>query len=193
MRFTAKTILESFKELKVAGAPELKHAQYLNYCARHLGYKNYHHFKGCLETAPSDRLGDFYTTLMKKICALRVPEQGVEHVRFSHFDGKAISYDSYFIGWDKLGNEVRVPDPGHEQLAIIDFREIMDVPLYVIETQAELIAWGWGWGSFAAVPLALAKSNFPSLFNKHHLVVANPSMKAIKRKIRRKQKRSGLL
>lgn len=193
MRFNAETILETFKTTKVADAPKLKHTQYLRYLAQRLGYQDYEHFKRCLKTAPSDRLGDFYTTLMKKICALRVPEEGIAHVRLSHFDGKSIGYDSYFIGWDRNGKEVRMPNPGYEQLAIMDFRTIFEEPLYVIETDAELSAWQWNWGSFAAVPVALAKANFPSLFLKEHLVVTDPPLQKIKRRIRRARKKSGLI
>jgi hypothetical protein len=193
MLFNAASILKTFKSMEVANAPQLKHTQYLNYCAQLLGYTDYNHFKGCLDSAPSDRLGDYHTSLMKKICALRVPKEGVEHVRLSDYNGRSISFDSYFIGWDKHGNEVRVPETGHCSPAITDFRTFFDRPLYVIETEAELLAWQWNWGSFAAVPVAMAKSHFPSLFNKKHLVVENPPLELIKRKIRRKQKRSGLI
>lgn len=193
MRFSTASILSTFKSMEVANAPKLKHTQYLNYCAQLLGYSDYNHFKGCLESAPSDRIGDFHTALMKKICALRVPKEDVDHVRFSHFDGTSIGFDSYFIGWDKRGNEVRVPRTGHCKLAIIDFRTYLDHPLYVIETEAEFSAWQWNWGSFAAVPVAMAKAHFGSIFNKQHLVVENPPLDLIKRNIRHKQKRSGLI
>lgn len=193
MRFNAESILKTFKETEVADAPKLKHTQYLNFLARRLGFQNYEHFRRCLNTAPSDRIGDFYTTLMKKICAIRVPAEGIAHVRFSHFDGKSIGYDSYLIGWDKRGNEVRLPDPGHEKLAIMDFRSIYDEPLYVIETEAELSAWKWGWGSFAAVPESMARKNFPSLFLKEHLVVAQPPIDEVRRKAHRNRKKSGLI
>jgi hypothetical protein len=90
-----------------------------------------------------------------------------------HFDGKSISYESYFIGWDKHGNEVCASDPGHGRLVIIDFRTTFDDPLYLIETDAELLAWKWSWGSLAAVPVAMAKKHFPLLFLKDHPVVAD--------------------
>lgn len=67
-----------------------------------------------------------------------------------HFDGKSVGYDSYFIGWDKRGHEVREPDTGHGKLAIMDFRKVFEEPLYVIETEAEFLSWQWKWGSFAA-------------------------------------------
>lgn len=86
-----------------------------------------------------------------------------------------------------------MPKPGYEQLAIMDFRAFYEEPLYVIETGAELSAWRWNWGSFAAVPVALAKANFPSLFLKEHLVVTDPPLQKIKRRIRRAQKKSGLI
>lgn len=111
MHFTAESIIETFKDTEVADAPKLKHTQYLNYLAKRLGYQDYAHFKHCVETAPSDRIGDFYTGLMKKICAVRIPKEDIGHVRLSHYDGKSVNYDSYFVGWDKHGREVRRPEP----------------------------------------------------------------------------------
>ncbi|WP_350025391.1 hypothetical protein [Pseudomonas fulva] len=193
MPFTAESIIETFKETEVAGAPKLKHTQYLNYLAKRLGYQSFKHFTQCVETAPSDRLGDYYTGLMKKICGVRVPKQDIGHIRLSHFDGKSISYDSYFIGWDEHGREVRMPSADHGRLAIMDFREIFDLPLYVIETQAEFIAWQWNWASFAVAPPELVRANFPSLFNQRDRVVENPPMDKVKRRYRREQKKSGLI
>lgn len=63
MRFNAESILKIFKETQVADAPTLKHTQYLNYLAQRLGYQNYERFKRCLNTAPSDRIGDFYVSV----------------------------------------------------------------------------------------------------------------------------------
>lgn len=193
MSFTAESILQSFKDLEVENAPVLKHTQYLNYLAQRLGYLDYTHFKRCLQTAPSDRIGDFYSGLMQKICAMRVPNEDTLHVRLNHFDGRSISYDSYFIGWNKRGHEVRVPDPGHGRLSITGFRAVFPEPLYVIETQAEFLAWQWKWGAFAAVPVALAKAHFPSLFSMRREVVKNPPMEKIKRRIRRELRASGLI
>ncbi|OYQ23351.1 hypothetical protein [Pseudomonas mandelii] len=104
-----------------------------------------------------------------------------------------LGYDSYFIGWDKHGNEVRVPRLGHDKLAITDFRTYFELPLYVIETSRELLSWQFGWGSFAAIPEGVAREHFPSLFNKKHLVVEDPPIKKIKRKAREDLKRRGFI
>lgn len=174
MSFSAEYILETFKDTKVADAPKLKHTQYLNYLAKRLGYHDYNHFKGCVRTAPSDRIGDFYLGLMQKICALRLPKEGVDHVRLNDCTWTSVGFDSYFIGWDKRGREVRVPTPGHGVFSAMDFRNVFDEPLYVIETEAEFHAWQLKWGSFALVPVAMAKSRFPSLFNQQSKVVEAP-------------------
>lgn len=193
MLFTAQTILNTFKEIEMAGAPRLKHTQYLDYTARQLGYTDYHHFKRCLQTAPDDRIGDFYTSLMRKICSMRLPKEGVDYVRLSDFDGLAISYDSHFIGYDKRGHEVRVPNVGHGKNSVMDFREHFEEPLYVIETEAEFIAWQRKWRSFGVVPVSLAKAHFGSLFNQQHLVEKNPPLKKIKQRVARKLRASGLI
>jgi hypothetical protein len=194
MMFNTKTILDAFKSMDVADAPEnLCHSQYLEHCAKLLGYNNYKHFKSYLESPPEDRIGDVHTGLMRKICALRVPKPDVAHVRLKSYRDMSIGYDSYFIGWDKHGNEVRVPRLGHDKLAITDFRTYFELPLYVIETRRELLSWQFGWGSFAAVPEGLAREHFPSLFNKKHLVVEDPPIKKIKRKAREDLKRRGFI
>ncbi|WP_417787884.1 hypothetical protein [Stutzerimonas xanthomarina] len=193
MSFTAKTILDTFKDVEIAGAPKLKHTLYLNYAARQLGYSDYIHFKRCVQTAPSDRIGDFYTSLMRKICAIRMPKEGVEYVRFSDYNGISISYDSHFIGWDKRGNEVRVPNVGHGKHSVSDFRSVFEEPLYVIETEVELFAWQWRWRSFAVIPVALAKAKFRSLFHQHDQVMTNPPIAKVKGRVARKLRDSGLI
>lgn len=193
MSFSAEYILETFKETKVAGAPQLKHSQYLNYLAKRLGYQDYNHFKGCVKTAPSDRIGDFYLGLMQRLCALRLPKEDVDHVRLNDCTWTSVGFDSYFIGWDKRGREVRVPTPGHGRLSAMDFREIFDEPLYVIETEAEFHAWQLKWGSFALVPVAMAKSRFPSLFNQQSRVVEDPPIAKIKSRVQRELKDKGLI
>jgi hypothetical protein len=193
MSFTSESILKTFKDMEVADAPKLKHTQYLHYLAQCLGYLDYAHFKRCVQTAPSDRIGDFYTGLMQKICAIRLPREDIEHVRLNHFDGKSVGYDSYFIGWDKRGHEVREPDTGHGKLAIMDFREVFEEPLYVIETEAEFLSWQWKWGSFAAVPVSMARAHFPSLFNKRKQVIDKLPLDKIKRRIHRELQGKGLI
>lgn len=193
MRFTSKLILESFKDTKIADAPALKHTQYLSYLAQRLGYLHYAHFKRCVELAPSDRIGDFYTGLMKNICAIRLPKENVDHVRLGPFDGKSIGYDSYFIGWDRRGREVRVPRSGYDNMTIIGFREIFEEPLYVIETEAELFAWQWRWGGFAAVPTPMARDYFPFIFDRRNQVVENPPIDKIERRIQRELRKKGLI
>ncbi|WP_095112946.1 hypothetical protein [Pseudomonas sp. Irchel 3H7] len=194
MMFNTKTILDAFKSMEIIDAPEnLCHTQYLEYCAKLLGYTSYKHFKSYLESPPEDRIGDVHTGLMRKICSMRTPKPDVSHVRLKSYRDMSIGYDSYFIGWDKRGNEVRVPTLGHDRLSITDFRSYFEVPLYVIETSNELLSWQFKWGSFAAVPEGLAREHFPSLFNKKHLVVEDPPIKKIKRKVREDLRRRGLI
>lgn len=193
MLFTSQTILSTFKEIEIAGAPQLKHTQYLNYTARQLGYTDYHHFKRCLQTVPGDRIGDFYTSLMRKICSIRLPKEGVDNVRLSDFDGLAISYDSHFIGYDRRGHEVRVPNVGHGRNSVMDFREHFEEPLYVVQTEDEFLAWQWKWRSFAVAPVALAKAHFPSLFNQQDRVDKNPPLEKIELRVARQLRENGLI
>jgi hypothetical protein len=125
---------------------------------------------------------------MKKICSLRVPRQDMGHIRLSHFDGKSISYDSHFIGWISMAGKSEC-----QTLVTAGWRSWTSVPLYVIETEAEFIAWQWNWGSFAVALPELIRTYFSSLFNHRDCVVEDPPMEKVKRRYRREQKKSGLL
>ncbi|RPY30893.1 hypothetical protein IPC692_29335, partial [Pseudomonas aeruginosa] len=96
--------------------------------------------------------------------------------------GGGVGHYSYWIGWDKKGNEVRVPRPidGREQARKL--RKLQPSPVFAIETEREFIAWNHLWFSTAIVPPDLAREFFPALFNKKHLVAKNPPIDLIKAK-----------
>jgi len=192
--FSAQQILDSVKSMKVADASaDLSHCQYLRHSAQSLGFQSYEALKAYLESPPLDRVGKVYTELMRKVCALRLPNLDTPYVRMTSYGNFSIGYDSYWIGWDRYGREVRVPREGFDEDAVVNFRALFTNPLYVIESQTELLAWQFRWRSDAAIPVDLAKAYFGSLFNKQHLVAEDPPMNLVKKRIRKDLKRRGLI
>ncbi|WZB69464.1 hypothetical protein WJ968_24595 [Achromobacter xylosoxidans] len=81
-----------------------------------------------------------------------------------------IGYHSYWIGWDSAGKEVRVPRPLDGKSSVKGLREIAKHPVYVIESDLELVVWQHVWKSSAYLPETLARRSFPRCFDKRHLV-----------------------
>jgi hypothetical protein len=194
MMFNAQQILDSVKSMKVAGShTDLSHCQYLRHSARLLGFPSYEALKAYLESPPLDRAGKIYTGLMRKICSVRLPSIEKSYIRMTSYDDLSIGYDSYWIGWDRCGREVRVPREGFDKDSVINFRGFVQNPIYVVESERELWAWQFLWRSDAAIPVGLAKAHFGSFFNKKHLVAADPPIELIKKRIQKDMERRGLI
>lgn len=194
MIFNAQQILDSVKSMKVANSPaDLSHCQYLHHNAQLLGFPSYEALKTYLESPPLDRVGKIHTGLMRKICSVRLPSIDNSYIRMISYDDLSIGYDSYWIGWDRFGREVRVPREGFDKDSVINFRSVVRNPVYVVESERELLTWQFLWRSDAAIPAELAKARFRSLFNKKHLVVADPPIDLIKKRIQQDMERRGLI
>ncbi|MEN5139457.1 hypothetical protein [Pseudomonas juntendi] len=191
--FTTEFILSAFKSMEVAEVPQhLTHAQTLEYKAKLLGFAHYHHFKTNLEKAPADGAAHIHDALMRKICAARLPHAQASHVRMVAHDDEDIGFDSYWVGWDERGDEVREARTGFGRSRIEEFRARTLQPLYLLNDEQELIAWLKGWHSFAAVPVDLAKEYFPDIFDQKYLVAENPPYALIDEKIKADMLRRGL-
>ncbi|WP_194790747.1 hypothetical protein [Pseudomonas sp. UFMG81] len=190
--FCTKSVLVAFKSMEVADPPEnLTHTQYLDYKAKILGFAHYHHLKTNLKKAPADRAVHIHDALMRKICAARLPHPEASHVRMVvHGDGD-VGFDSYWIGWDEQGDEVREARAGFGKSRIEAFRARDLQPLYLLNDGQELIAWLKAWHSFAAVPVDLAKEYFPDMFDQKHLVAENPPYELIDEKVKADMLRRG--
>lgn len=191
--FTAEFILSSFKSMEVADVPEyLTHAQTLDFKAKLLGFAHYHHLKTNLEKAPADRAAHIHDALMQKICAARLPYPESSHVRMVVHDDQDVGFDSYWIGWDAQGDEVRQARTGFGRSRIEAFRARNQQPLYLLNDGYELIAWLERWHSFAAVPVDVAKVYFPDMFDQKHLLAENPPYDLIDEKVKADMLRRGL-
>ncbi len=160
---------------------DYSHCQLLNLYSRNLGFENFHQLQTSLKALPEDNFGQISTKLMRKVCAQKLPSQDSPYYEFlCHADGST-SFYSYWIGWDRFGKEVRVPRPLIGLTSVKDMRERRDMPVYVLESSKEVLAWKYGWKGTAYMPESVAREFFAFSFNKEHLVDDNPDMEQVKK------------
>jgi len=82
---------------------------------------------------------------MRRIAARRVQMQACSYYEFLAFEDGGHGFYSHWIGWDRHGDEVRVPRPycGTDE----HLRRFVDFPVYVVESERELLAWRYNWRS----------------------------------------------
>lgn len=165
------------------------YCQALDVYAQQLGYESYHHLAQSLKALPSDSLGKVSLKLMRQICARRLPSQDRNYCSFTAFPGGSFGYYSHWIGWDAKGKEVRVPSPLNGRRTTENFRRLLDHPVYVVESEKELMAWQWRRLAGAVIPMPLAKEFFPSFFSKKHLIAKNPPLEKVRRQEALRQQR----
>ncbi|EJU8778381.1 hypothetical protein R7D66_23565 [Vibrio sp. Vb2354] len=157
------------------------HCQLLNLYSRNLGFENFHQLQTSLKALPKDNFGQISTKLMRKVCAQKLPSQDSSYFEFlCHPDGST-SFYSYWIGWDRFGKEVRVPRPLIGLTSVKGMREHRDMPVYVLESSKEVLAWKYGWKGTAYMPESVAREFFAFSFNKEHLVDDNPDMEQVRK------------
>jgi hypothetical protein len=180
--FSTQEVVSAVKNLTIAdcGLDDLSHCQLLEAKARKLGFESFHHLRTWLSSTPSDRIGNYSLALMRKICAMRLPTLQCSYYEFMILPNNGVGYYSCWIGWDRCGEEVRVPRPLAGLSTVYGLRKIAEHPIHVVESVKELGAWRYNWLSTALVPEELAKSNFPMAFNKQMLVEQSPTLDKIR-------------
>ena len=184
--FSFAQLKAGLKSLPVAAdvSAGLCHCQVLTVKARQLGFNDYNHFKQVLKKAPRDQFGDISLRLMREICGMRLPEPGETYFEFMRLpDG--VGFYSHWIGWDKQGDEVRIPRPLNGFASVPRLRQEVDHPVYVISNPSELTAWRLIWGATAYLSEELAKTHFKIYFEKDHLVEKDPPMRKVSARYRR--------
>ena len=182
--FNRKQLLIAFKSFadSEVAPPGLGHCQRLDFHARRLGFNDYHHFHETLKAPPARMLGEISIQLLERVCATKEPSRAdCAYYELIPMDGQ-IGFYSYWIGWDAQGEEVRVPRSLNGKLSVPALRKKMSHPVYVVESERELLAWRAGWNSSAYVPEDLAKGHFASLFDREHLVSKDPPIDLIRQK-----------
>lgn len=168
----------------------LSPCQVLELKARQLKFNSYNHFRQFLKKAPPDQFGDISLALMRDICQKRLPERGSVCFEFTSLsDG--VAFYSRWVGWDKKGNEVRVPRPIDGFVTVPRLRATVDHPIYVVTNSVEYLAWLFVWHGMAYLPEELAKAHLPFCFRKDHLVEEDPPTRAVRSKYRRSELRYG--
>ncbi|MCF5016489.1 hypothetical protein GIW67_00775 [Pseudomonas lactis] len=182
--FDFECVTNAVRAMELDSVPDdLSRCRQLELKAKHLGYQNWNHLLDTLKNEPAkDRLHKSTMRLMQRVCQVRLPLRNKAYVQLTVLPVGGVGHYSYWIGWDKTGNEVRVPRPidGREQARKL--RKLQPSPVFAIETERELIAWQHLWFSTAIVLPDLAREFFPALFNKTHLVAKNPPIDIIKEK-----------
>jgi hypothetical protein len=88
-----------------------------------------------------DRIGKINTKLMRLACARTMPKPSQDYFEFIAHKDRRMRFYSRWIGWDKRGQEVRVPSLMNASYRVPNLRGRLDAPVYVIETRAQLLAW----------------------------------------------------
>lgn len=168
--FAYKECLTSLKYLaKLSPNEDKSHCQKLDICSQEFGFNNYLHFKTTLPKLPKDRFGKFSLKLMRKYCEVARPSLDQNYVEFYAAQGRhaaKVSFYSHWIGWDRLGREVREPRPYDGKASIDGVRELFRDPVYVVENSRQLLSWLYSWYGTALIPEQLARELFPGKFNR---------------------------
>jgi hypothetical protein len=188
MLFECTEIVDAIKQLASADrASGRSHCQLLNLYAEQLGYQSYQHLTQCLEALPSDRFGKVSLRLMRHICAVRLPSLNCDYCYLTAFNDRTFGYYSHWIGWDKEGRDVRVVSP-LDGMRAVRFREFLNHPVYVVESDNEWLAWQFNWRAGALMPEPLARRHFASFFDKKARVVKNPPRHKLEAEAARRRK-----
>lgn len=185
MFFNINVVLNLVKQ-QVVNNPiaGLSHCQMLNEKSQELGFQSYHHLRESLKGLPDDQFGPVSIGLMRRVCETKLPSQDCPYYEFYTWPNRhgEVGFYSHWIGWDKHGEEVRVPRPLHGRESVLGLRKIEDRPIYVVETEIEVLLWQFRWGAIGYVPEALAKHFFGSIFEKGRRAEENPPMDLVKAK-----------
>jgi hypothetical protein len=185
MFFNINVVLNLVKQQVINNpVPGLSHCQMLNAKSQELGFQSYHHLREGLKGLPDDQFGPVSIGLMRRLCETKLPSQDCPYYEFYTWPNKhgEISFYSEWAGWDKYGEEVRVPRPLDGRESVLGLRKIEERPIYVVETEIEVLLWQFRWGAIGYVPEALARLFFGSTFNKERRIEKDPSMDLVKAK-----------
>lgn len=156
----------------------MTHCQRLDHLCRTLGFNNRHHFERKIAELPDAQIGKYSTQLMRQACARVLPKPNVAYYEFISQRERRMRFYSLWAGWDQRGQEVRIPRGLDGAFAVPHLRERLDAPVYVIETDRQLVAWRSKWYGMAYVPAALAREHMKAAFARREAVVRGPRNKA---------------
>ena len=183
--FQVTELIDAVKNLASTDSEhDRSHCQALEFHAKQLGFQSFHRLKQSLKRLPSDRFDKVSLKLMHQISVRRIPSHNCAYFEFMAADGN-FGFYSHWIGWDRRGEEVRVPRPLTGAEAAAGLRKIAASPIYVVESDKELLAWRYNWLSTALIPEQLARKFFPFSFNKQFMVEKNPPLAKVRARMNR--------
>jgi hypothetical protein len=169
--FAHQECIDSLKYLaKTSNHEGLTHCQRLDACSREFGFNNFRHFRKTLPNLPTDKFGKVSLKLMRLYCQSAKPSLDTSYYELYAESGPKIAFYSSWIGWDKVGREVREPRPLNGQKSIDGLRNLFENPIYVVENNSQLLSWLHNWHGTALIPKDLAKEYFPEKFSRKRLV-----------------------
>ena len=179
--FAYQECLDSLKYLaKNSSRTDLSHCQRLDLYSRKFGFNNYHHFQKAVPKLPTDKFGKVSLRLMRQYCQSAKPSLDVDYYEFYAERGPKIAFYSHWIGWDKIGREVREPRPLNAQKSIDSLRELFSNPIYVVENHRQLLSWLHNWYGTSLVPQDLAKEYFSEKFSRERLVCKDVDLELVR-------------
>ncbi|KFE47901.1 MULTISPECIES: hypothetical protein [Pseudomonas] len=164
--------VKNFKYL-VRRSPDhgMGYSERLHFHAKEIGFNNFDHFLLSLAKLSDDRIGKINTKLMRLACARTMPKPSRDYFEFIAHKDRRMRFYSHWIGWDKRGQEVRVPSLMNASYRVPNLRERLDAPIYIIETRPQLLAWRHKWQGMAYVVQELAERELRPAFDREPDVV----------------------
>lgn len=180
--FAYQEVINAVKGLaKSNHSKDITHCQLLALYSKNLGFQSYTHLTNSLTGMSSDDLFNVSLKLMRQICSNRLPTVESNYYEFWSFTDGGFGYYSHWVGWDSKGQEVRVPRPLIATPTVIGLRKDSDNPIYVVESEKEVICWRHKWKGIALIPEALAQECFKLSFEQRVRVSKTPPMDLVRR------------
>jgi hypothetical protein len=147
----------------------LTYCQNLDLNSRDIGFNSFHHLRQSLPNFTDDHIGNISTKLMRRACAVALPAPQKPYYLFVAQPELRMRFFSHWIGWDKRGQEVRTPSH-----AVFKRGGELSNPVYIIETDRQLVAWRNKWHGVAYVSAEPAHEHFKEAFARKAAIVEGP-------------------
>lgn len=155
---------------RISKDDSLTYKQRLDQQCRQINFNNFHHFERALLNLTDHEIRKISSRIMRRACTKILPKPKVAYFEFIAERGHSMSYYSYWTGWDELGAEIRVPRPLNGFTSVPLLRVQHTTPVYVIETERQLVAWQYEWHGTAYVSATLAREHMKALTGEEAVV-----------------------
>jgi len=173
--FNFACVTNAVRSMEMEHIPDgFSRCQQLELKAKYLGFQSWNHLRDTLRNEPDkERFEKISTNLMFRICAARMPARNVVSNQFTVLPDGGIAHYSYWVGYDELGEEIRIPRPLYAREWAQKSRKFYPAVL-VIETEREFMTWLLTWHTTALIPEKLTKMYMPSCFDRERIKPRRP-------------------